>query len=89
MAARKLTIIDEKLIQLKHQGFCVIERWEILSEHPSRERITDAVWGDIKDRYLDMIGSQEQNRNIMLVKCDDTTTVQKFVLVDPVRVSEI
>jgi len=79
-------VIEDKLSQLKYQGFCVIERWEILTKFPGRERITDGIWSSIKEEYEEKFGEGD---NICLIKCDETTTPQKFVLVIRGRESRI
>ncbi|NNM56432.1 hypothetical protein [Acidocella sp.] len=79
-------IIEDKLAQLKHQGFCEIERWEILTKFPGRERITDSIWSNLKEEYEERFGVGDR---LMVLKCDETTTPQKYVLFNKGRASVI
>jgi hypothetical protein len=79
-------IVEDKLAQLKHQGFCELERWEILTKFPGRERITDGIWSTLKEEYEERFGEGDR---LVVLKCDETTTPQKYVLMNKDRASPI
>ncbi len=79
-------LIEDKLSQLKHQGYCVLERWEVLTKFPGRERITDGIWTSLKEEYEEKFGPGD---NLSVLKCDETTTPQKYVLVNRGRATRI
>jgi hypothetical protein len=75
-------MLSHKLDQLNHQRFTVLERWELLSWY-GRERVTNVVWRDIKEVWesLDWSGVKGGAPEIKVIKTDETTSPQKYILV--------
>lgn len=75
-------MLSHKLDQLNHQSYTVLERWELLSWY-GRERVTNVVWRDIVELWesLDWTGVKGGTPTIGVIKTDETTSPQKFVLV--------
>ena len=76
--------LETKLDQLWHQGFCTIERWE-LSAWFSKERITNVVWREIIESWEHIFRLETDERPLKVIKCDETTTPQTFVIVQSKR----
>jgi hypothetical protein len=72
--------LDNKLNQLWYQGHAVFERWELLSWY-GKDRITNVVWRDINDAWEALfVGTAPQP--LQVIKCDDTTATQKYIVVN-------
>ncbi|MEE9303640.1 MAG: hypothetical protein V3U84_07615 [Thiotrichaceae bacterium] len=74
------TLLENKLNQLWHQGYVVLHRWELLSWY-GKDRITSAVWRDIWDSWEEMFDGEEPEE-LKVIKCDETTAPQKYVVVN-------
>lgn len=73
-------LLLDRLEQLSYKGFCVIERWEVMAWFKAKERITNVVWRAILSAW-ELHHDQDQIRPLQLIKCDDSTTPQAYVLV--------
>jgi hypothetical protein len=63
-------LLENKLNQLNCQGYTIFEKWELYCWF-NKERITSAVWDDIKERWDDRC----PDRALSILKCED-----KFVV---------
>ena len=92
---RHETLFSNKLNQLWFQGYCTIERWEILSwfgsDEKNREKITDAVWREIVMRWNEYTGEKklENTPQIQVIRCDTATPTQSFVLIQSSRLNDL
>jgi len=83
MASRSINsniLLDNKLNQLWHQGYVVLHRWELLSWY-GKDRITSVVWRDIGERWESLFDGETPEK-LKVIKCDDTTAPQKFVVIN-------
>ena len=80
-------MLDNKLNQLWYQGHTVFERWELLSWY-GRDRITNVVWRDINDEW-EALFQTGKSQQLQVIKCDDTTTTQKFIVVNSTGLIDI
>ena len=71
--------LETKLDQLWHQGYCILERWELASWF-DKERITNVVWREIQEIWEDAYET-DGSSHLRIIKCDETTTPQQFVVV--------
>lgn len=76
---RFAVLLENKLNQLAFQGYTVFERWELLCWF-NKERITTAVWVDIKERWSMRSENEADTRKLSILKCDDTTSPQKYII---------
>ncbi|TON99424.1 hypothetical protein CGH45_23190, partial [Vibrio parahaemolyticus] len=76
--------LETKLDQLWHQGFCIIERWELASWF-NKERITNVVWREILENWQEIYDLESNERPLEVIKCDSTTTPQTFVIIQAKR----
>ncbi len=76
--------LETKLDQLWHQGFTVFERWELLAWF-DKERLTNVVWRDIQERWLEMFDLKKSENKLSVIKCDETTTPQTFIVIQADR----
>lgn len=76
--------LETKLDQLWHQGFCVLERWELAAWF-NKERITNVVWREILEKWCEIYGLEVSERPLEVIKCDSTSTPQTFVVVQSKR----
>lgn len=83
--SRKI-FLETKLDQLWHQGYCILERWELVSWF-DKERITNVVWREIQEIWEEVY--EDGSPNLMIVKCDETTAPQRFVVVRGNRTTKI
>lgn len=83
-------MLSLKMDQLNHQRFTVLERWELLAWY-GRERVTNVIWRDIQEMWesLDWTGFKNGAPEIGVIKTDDTTSPQKYILVRKDSVSPI
>jgi len=75
-------LLSNKLDQLNHQGYTILERWELLSWY-GRDRITNVVWRDIQETWesYDWSAIKSGAPEIGVIKTDESTSCQTFVLV--------
>ena len=81
-------LLDNKFNQLWHQGYCTLERWEIIAWFGFKERITNVVWREIIESWQEFVESEDEYP-IQIIKCDKTTTTQSFVLVQLNRLENL
>ena len=80
--------LETRLDQLWHQGYTVFERWELLSWF-DKERLTNVVWREIHETWVDIFELEEDENVLQVIKCDETTTPQTFVVIQKDRTEEI
>ncbi|EKE09998.1 MAG: hypothetical protein ACD_16C00091G0001 [uncultured bacterium] len=80
-------LLENKLGQLFYQGHVVLERWELLT-WAGRDRLTNVVWRDIEETWAALF---EAGRAPVLkvIKCDETTAPQRYVLVNSKRLKDL
>ena len=81
-------ILETRLEQLWHQGFCVLERWELAAWF-NKDRITNVVWREIQETWDDLLESDNDSYPLSIIRCDETTTPQQFVVIRSDRVKEM
>ncbi len=80
--------LETKLDQLWHQGFTIFERWELLAWF-GKERLTNVVWREIQETWTDTFQLDPNERPLLVIKCDETTAPQTFVVVQNVRTEKM
>ncbi len=80
--------LETKLDQLHHQGYAVFERWELLAWF-NKERLTNVVWREIQDTWMDIFDLKEGKKPLKVIKCDLTTAPQTFVVIQAERAEEM
>lgn len=80
--------IETRLNQLWYQGYTVFERWELLAWF-GKERLTNVVWREIQETWIDVFQLEEDENPLQVVKCDETTAPQTFVVIQKNRVEEM
>lgn len=80
-------LLANKMNQLWFQGHVTFERWELLSWY-GKDRITAVVWRDIKENW-ETFFQQSDAPALGVIKCDDSTTPQKFVVINTAAVVDI
>lgn len=79
--------IETRLNQLWYQGYTVFERWELLAWF-DKERLTNVVWREIQETWIDLFELEEKKNLLQVVKCDKTAP-QTFVVIQKNRVEEM
>jgi len=80
--------LENKIDQLWHQGYCVLERWE-LAVWFNRERITNVVWREIQEYWEESFDLTANEKPLKVIKCDKTTTPQTFVVIQAKRTKDM
>lgn len=80
--------LETKLDQLMHQGFTIFERWELLAWF-GKARLTNVVWREIEETWIETFELDPNERPLLVIKCDETTTPQTFVVVQSIRTEEM
>ena len=80
--------LETKLDQLWHQGFTIFERWELLAWF-GKERLTNVVWREIQETWTDTFQLEPDERPLLVIKCDETTSPQTFVVVQNARTEKM
>lgn len=80
-------LLSNKINQLWYQGYVTFERWELLSWY-DRDRITNVVWRDINEAWADCFTNGSPSP-LQVIKCDDSTSPQKFVVVNTASLTDI
>ncbi|MBL4653739.1 MAG: hypothetical protein JKY53_12890 [Flavobacteriales bacterium] len=80
--------LETKLDQLWHQGFCVLERWELAAWF-NKDRITNVVWREILENWQDIYDLKVDERPLNVIKCDSTSTPQTFVIIQLKRAKKM
>jgi hypothetical protein len=80
--------LETKLDQLFHQGYTILERWELLAWF-DKERLTNVVWREIFETWIELFDLDEEKNTLQVIKCDETTTPQTFIVIQKERVEEI
>ncbi|MBN3062823.1 hypothetical protein H5A21_01665 [Pectobacterium aquaticum] len=71
--------LENKLNRLFYMNYVTIERWELLCWFGA-DRITKSVWNDIHEKWKSWF-DEDECPMIKVIRCDDTSAAQKFVLV--------
>ena len=80
--------IETRLNQLLYQGYTVFERWELLAWF-DKERLTNVVWREIQETWIDLFELEEKKNLLQVIKCDETASPQAFVVIQKNRVEEM
>jgi len=80
--------LETKLDQLSHQGYAVFERWELLAWF-NKERLTNVVWREIQETWIDIFNLDANEKPLQVIKCDTTTAPQTFVVIQKNRIEEM
>ena len=80
--------LETKLDQLWHQGYAVFERWELLAWF-SKERLTNVVWREIQETWIEIFDLDEDENPLQVIKCDETTAPQTFIVIQKNRTEEM
>ena len=80
--------LETKLDQLWHQGFCVLERWELAAWF-HRDRITNVVWREIIEYWQEIFDLTPDELPLKVIKCDITSTPQTFVIIQSKRLKDM
>lgn len=80
--------LETKIDQLWHQGFCIFERWELAAWF-DRERITNVVWREIQEYWVDSFELEPSEKPLKVIKCDQTSTPQTFVVIQSKRTKDM
>lgn len=80
-------LLENKLGQLFYQGHVVLERWELLT-WAGRDRLTNVVWRDIEESWATLFEAGKAP-GLKVIKCDDTSATQRYVLVNPKRLKDL
>ena len=81
-------LLETKLDQLWHQGFCILERWELAAWF-NKDRITNVVWREILEEWQDAYDLKADERPLNVIKCDKTTTPQTYVIIQSKRAKKM
>ena len=73
-------LLLNKLNQLWFQGYVTFERWELLSWY-GKDRITAVVWRDLEENWTAFYPDGDAPE-LGIIKCDDSTTPQKYVVLN-------
>jgi len=80
--------LETKLDQLWHQGYTTFERWELLAWF-EKEKLTNVVWREIHEIWMKTFELEEDERPLRVIKCDETSTPQTFVIIQTKRSEKI
>ena len=80
--------LQVKLDQLWHQGYTILERWELLAWF-EKERLTNVVWREIQELWMESYELEENERPLDVIKCDQTSSPQTFIIIQTERTVEI
>ena len=80
--------LETKLDQLWHQGYAVFERWELLAWF-NKERLTNVVWREIFETWYEVFDITEKNFPLRVIKCDETTAPQTFIIIQSKRAEKM
>ncbi len=80
--------LETKLDQLDHQGYTIFERWELLAWF-GKERLTNVVWREIQDTWIDIFDLEEGQKPLKVIKCDETTAPQTFIVIQTKRAEDM
>lgn len=87
-------IFETRISQLYYQGYTIFDRYELLAWY-NKDKVTKVVWQDIQESWEDFyIGKAVPEKKkavpeIHVIKGDETTTVQKYIVVNVERLIDI
>lgn len=76
--------LETKLDQLWHQGFCILECWELTAWF-NKDRITNVVWREILEKWQEIYDLKVDECPLKVIKCDTTTAPQTFIIIQSKR----
>lgn len=80
--------VENKLNKLFYMGYVEIERWEMLSWFGG-EKITKTVWASLFEVWSGWFDEYAECPSIKVIRCDNTTATQKFVLIRSDNIQDI